>query len=76
MPDKQRRMREYDQYIDSIIFCQSPCFFCKRLIDIGKQAGDSDEVFPDSSCDAFPGGIPAMIARGEFNHIRKWNPEN
>jgi len=61
---------ELDNFIN-VAAMMKPCEFCSRLKKLGRgrriEEPDTGFIY-ESSCEAFPNGIPAEIMIGKFNH--------
>ena len=66
-----RERSEYENWIAWASIMPTACRYCRRLIDRGRFPWPGEErtpFVPESSCEAFPDGIPYVIYMGEFNH--------
>ena len=66
----RKEKSEYESYFDNL-FELLPCEYCARLEKIGRgrRPDESDTGFVrESSCEAFPKGIPEDIMFGDFDH--------
>jgi len=65
---------EMASYLDSIsMLSNMPCVFCDRLKKLGRgrtmeECEHSVAIVPESSCEAFPDGIPVDIMFEDFDH--------
>ena len=67
----KRRRTEYASYLDGVSSSISPCQYCERLKELGRglKPGEHDTgLIPESSCEAFPDGIPRLIHIGQWDH--------
>lgn len=73
-----KRRNQFSDYIEEISMMK-PCEFCTRLISLGRgRKEDEPDVgtIYESSCEAYPDGIPDMIYSGFWNHEKPYDGDN
>jgi hypothetical protein len=61
---------QFDAWIDEAVI-RKPCSYCERIKDLGRgrRENEPDKGFIyESSCEAYPNGIPNLIYNGFWDH--------